>query len=247
NHWENVVFTDDADRLAFYKTYHAWILRRSRPYSPRLLPQDPVMDPKDPIPQDASRALSFNGVPFPKASGSPNGGTEDWLVKAETLVRKSLDILMFSPFPSPRMAAAITGLLAKKIPVRLIADKGQVSMAGKILEPLLGKGLQLKIIEGPDVVVHHLPWSRSSKMHEKVMIFDGGTDGALAKMGDSLNISMNALNHNFENTGFWQGYHAAFIQKHFDSLWALATAADQALIDKLAAEAAAAPATSTGK
>ncbi|MDE2142937.1 MAG: hypothetical protein KGJ84_11055, partial [Elusimicrobia bacterium] len=50
NHWENVVFTDDADRLAFYKTYHAWILRRSRPYSPRLLPQDPVMDPKDPIP-----------------------------------------------------------------------------------------------------------------------------------------------------------------------------------------------------
>ncbi|MDE2143484.1 MAG: hypothetical protein KGJ84_13845, partial [Elusimicrobia bacterium] len=242
NHWENVVFTDDADRLAFYKTYHAWILRRSRPYSPRLLPQDPVMDPKDPIPQDASRALRFNGVPFPKASGSPNGGTEDWLVKAETLVRKSLDILMFSPFPSPRMAAAITDLLAKKIPVRLIADKGQVSMAGKILEPLLGKGLQLKIIEGPDVVIHHLPWSRSSKMHEKVMIFDGGTDGALAKMGDSLNISMNALNHNFENTGFWQGYHAAFIQKHFDSLWELATKADRALIAKLAAEFAAGPA-----
>ena len=180
------------------------------------------MDPKDPIPLDASRALNFHGVPFPKASGSPNGGTEDWLVKAESLVQKTLDILMFSPFPSPRMADAITALLAKKIPVRLIADKGQVSMAGKILEPLLLKGLQLKVIEGPDVVIHHLPWSRSSKMHEKVMIFDGRMADALAKMGDSLNISMNALNHNFENNGFWQGFHAAFIQQHFDTMWGLA-------------------------
>lgn len=238
NHWENVVFTDDADRLAFYKSYHAWIVRRSRPYSPKLQPLDPVMDLKDPIPQDASRKIVFHGVPFPKASGSPDGGTEAWLVKAEQLVKRSLDILMFSPFPTPNMSAAIEALLAKKIPVRLIADKGQVSNAGKILEPLLQKGLQLKVIEGPDVVIRHQPWSRSSKMHEKVMIFDGGTTDALAKMGDSLNISLNALNHNFENTGFWQGFHAAFIQKHFDALWALAAKADQALIDKLAAEGA---------
>jgi phosphatidylserine/phosphatidylglycerophosphate/cardiolipin synthase-like enzyme len=237
NHWENVVFTDDADRIAFYKNYHAWILRLSRPYSPKLLPQDPVIDPKDPIPQDPSRALNFHGVPFPKASGSPNGGTEDWLVKAESLVQKTLDILMFSPFPSPKMAATITSLLAKKIPVRLIADKGQVSMAGKILEPLMKSGLQLKVIEGPDVVIHHLPWSRSSKMHEKVMIFDGTMADALAKMGDSLNISMNALNHNFENTGYWQGFHAAFIQAHFNTLWGLATTADAAMLAKLAAEA----------
>ena len=59
-------------------------------------------------------------------------------------------------------------------------------------------------------------------MHEKVMIFDGAMADALAKLGDSLNISMNALEHNFENVGLWQGFHAAYMQAHFDYLWGLA-------------------------
>jgi phosphatidylserine/phosphatidylglycerophosphate/cardiolipin synthase-like enzyme len=236
NHWENVVFSNDADRLAYYKSYHAWLVRRARKYSPTLQPQDPVMDPKDPIPLDPSRAISFHGVPFPKVSGSPNGGTEDWLVKAESLVSKTLDILMFSPFPTPKMAAAIEALLAKKIPVRLIADHSQVTQAGAVLIPLMDKGLQLKTIEGPDVVLNHQPWSQSSKMHEKVMLFDGGTPGAMAKMGDSLNISNNALMHNFENTEFWQGFHAAYMQTHFDFLWGLAEAPAADLVAKLRAE-----------
>jgi phosphatidylserine/phosphatidylglycerophosphate/cardiolipin synthase-like enzyme len=238
-HWENVVFSNDADRIAFYKSFHGWILRRSRPYSPKLQPQDPTFDPKDPIPTDASRSVVFHGVPFPKASGSPNGGTEDWLVKAETLVQKSLDILMFSPFPTPKMAAAIEDLLAKKIPVRMIADQSQVGNAGKILQPLLDKGMVLKTIVGPDVILHQQPWSHGSFMHEKVMIFDGAMSDAMAKMGDSLNISQNAFQHNFENQEFWQGFHAAYMQAHFNYLWTLATAADKALLEKLAGEAAA--------
>jgi hypothetical protein len=237
-HWENVVFSDDAERLSFYRTYHAWILRHARPYSPKLQPIEPTFDPKDPIPTDASRSTVFHGIPFPKVTGSPNGGTEDWLVKAETLVRKTLDILMFSPFPTPKMAAAIEALLAKGIPVRMIADQGQASNAGKILEPLLQKGMILKTIVGPDVILRHEPWSHGSFMHEKVMIFDGLMADALAKMGDSLNISLNALEHNFENQEFWQGFHAAFMQAHFNYLWELATAADKALLDKFAADAA---------
>ena len=237
-HWENVVFSNDADRISFYKNFHAWILRRSRPYSPDLEPQDPVFDPKDPIPADPSRTVVFHGVPFPKATGSPNGGTEDWLVKAESLVQQTLDILMFSPFPTPKMAAAIEALLAKKIPVRMIADRSQAANAGKILEPLLQKGMILKTIVGPDVILRHLPWSHGSFMHEKVMIFDGAMTDGLAKMGDSLNISLNAFQHNFENQEFWQGFHAAYMQAHFNYLWTLATAADQAVIDKLVAESA---------
>jgi phosphatidylserine/phosphatidylglycerophosphate/cardiolipin synthase-like enzyme len=237
-HWENVVFSDDADRLSFYKDYHGWILRRARPYSPKLKPVEPTFDPKDPIPSDASRSTVFHGVPFPKVTGSPNGGTEDWLVKAETLVQKTLDILMFSPFPTPKMAAAIEALLAKKIPVRMIADQSQAANAGKILEPLLAKGMVLKTIVGPDVILRHEPWSHGSFMHEKVMIFDGRLTDALAKMGDSLNISLNALQHNFENQEFWQGFHAAYMQAHFDYLWELATAADKALLDKFAGAAA---------
>lgn len=235
NHWENVVFTDDAGRLAFYKTYFAWLVRRSRPYSPDLKPADPIMDPADPIPQDESRVLAFHGVPFPKASGSPNGGTEDWLVKAEQLVEKQLDILMFSPFPTPAMVAAMEVLLAKGISVRMIADRGQVSRAG-LLVPLIDKGMKLKVIVGPDVVLRHEPYGEHSKQHEKVMIFDGATPGALAKMGDSLNISRNALDHNFENTAFWQGFHAAFMQAHFNMLWDLATEPTKEMLDKLGAE-----------
>jgi phosphatidylserine/phosphatidylglycerophosphate/cardiolipin synthase-like enzyme len=237
-HWENVVFTDDADRIAFYQSYHAWILRRSRPYSPTLQPVDPTFDPKDPIPTDASRSVVFHGVPFPKVTGSPNGGTEDWLVKAETVVQKTLDILMFSPFPTPKMSAAIVSLLAKGIPVRMIADASQAGHAGKILEPLLDKGMVLKTIVGPDVILHQQPWSHGSFMHEKVMIFDGAMVDALAKMGDSLNISLNALTNNFENQEFWQGFQAAYMQAHFNVLWPLATAADKVLLDKLASQAA---------
>jgi len=233
-HWENVVFSDDADRISFYENYHAWILRRARKYSPDLQPVEPTFDPKDPIPVDQSRALNFHGIPFPKVTGSPNGGTEGWLVQAETLVKKTLDILMFSPFPTPKMSAAIEALLAKGIPVRMLADQSQASNAGKILEPLLDKGMVLKTIVGPDVVLRHEPWGHGSFMHEKVMIFDGLMADALAKMGDSLNISLNALEHNFENQEFWQGFHAAFMQAHFNYLWELATSTDKALLAKFA-------------
>jgi phosphatidylserine/phosphatidylglycerophosphate/cardiolipin synthase-like enzyme len=233
NHWENVVFTDDADRIAFFKNYHAWLVRRARKYAANLQPADAVMDLRDPIPQDPSRSVVFHGVPFPKVSGSPGGTTEDWLAKAEGLVSQTLDILMFSPFPTPKLSAAIQTLLAKGIPVRLIADRGEVSQAGFALTPLLDKGMKLKTIEGPDVVLKHQPYSQRSKQHEKVMIFDGAAAGALAKLGDSLNISQNALNDNFENTQFWQGFHAAYMQAHFNYLWNLASAPTQELLAKL--------------
>ena len=75
-------------------------------------------------------------------------------------------------------------------------------------------------------------------MNEKVMIFDGAMADALAKMGDSLNISLNALEHNFENQEFWQGFHAAFMQAHFDYVWGLASVVDKVMLDKFVAEAA---------
>ncbi len=196
------------------------------------------MDPKDPIPTDPSRTVVFHGVLFPKVTGSPNGGTEDWLVKAETVVQKTLDILMFSPFPTPKMAAAIEDLLAKGIPVRMLADQSQAANAGKIIQPLIEKGMVLKTIVGPDVILHQQPWSHGSFMHEKVMIFDGMMADAFAKMGDSLNISLNALTNNFENQEFWQGFQAAYMQAHFNCSWPLATAADKVLLDKLASWAA---------
>jgi hypothetical protein len=65
------------------------------------------------------------------------------------------------------------------------------------------------------------------------MIFDGAAADALAKLGDSLNISQNALNDNFENTQFWQAFHAAYMQAHFNYVWTLASEPTQDLLAKL--------------
>jgi hypothetical protein len=246
-HWENVVFTDDAERIAYFEKYFQWLTRRARPYSPDLMPEDPKFDANDPIPTPpASNQIVFHGVPFPKASFSPNGGTEGWLVKMEQLVQRTLDILMFSPFPTQSMSQAALGLIGKGKPVRMIADEGQLANATPMLALVEG-GLQLKAIHGPDVEVEHKPFNEHSKQHEKVMIADGRTqpgqqpDG-IVKMADSLNISNNALMHNFENTQFWVGWFVEFMQAHFDTLWALAHPVEQKTIDhwreKLAAQAA---------
>ncbi len=243
NHWENVVFTDDADRIAYYEKYFAWLTRRARPYSPDLQPEDPKFDPADPIPQPPAVAgqNAFHGVPFPKASYSPNGGTEGLLVKAESLVQRALDILMFSPFPTQKMSAQITALLQQGKPVRMVADAGQVSHAS-LLVPLMKAGMQVRIIKGPDVEVQHQPAGEHSKQHEKVMLFDaapvaGQQPDGLIKAGDSLNISNNALAHNFENTEFWsEPWLVRFMQNHFEYVWGLAHPMDEALLQKLSDE-----------
>ncbi|MDE2290588.1 MAG: hypothetical protein KGL53_00790, partial [Elusimicrobia bacterium] len=234
-HWENVVFTADKARVAAYSEYFQWLLRRSRPYAPDLQPEDPVLDPSDPIPQPAAGPVSLHGVPFPAASFSPDGGTEGWLVRAEDGVRKSLDILMFSPFPTPAMSQAILSLLSKGVPVRLVSDADEVKRATPLV-PLVKAGLQLRSIHGPDVAVRHEPATFASKMHEKVMLFDAGGPDGLAKMGDSLNISHNAFVHNFENVGFWGPAEAAILQAHFDYVWSLANEVEQALLDDLSTQ-----------
>jgi hypothetical protein len=96
--------------------------------------------------------------------------------------------------------------------------------------------MKLRVIVGPDVVLKHQPFSERSKQHEKVMVFDGSAPDALAKLGDSLNISENALKNNFGNTQFWQAFHAAYMQAHFDFVWDLASEPSQELLAKLREE-----------
>jgi hypothetical protein len=145
---------------------------------------------------------------------------------------------MFSPFPTPKMVVEIEALLKAGKRVRMVADNGQVERAG-LLVPLMKGGMTLKTIVGPDVVVHHQPYTEHSKQHEKVMIFDGNTDSGMVKMGDSLNISQNALNHNFENIQFWGGIYVVIEQAHFEYVFGLAKDVTDQLMAKLEAEYAA--------
>jgi len=232
-HWENVVFTTDAERIAFFQKYHAWLVRRARKFAPDLKPVDPTFDPADPLPtMPVSPEVSLHGVPFPKATGTPNGPGEDKLVEAESLVKEALDILMFSPFPTPKMVAQIEELLKAGKNVRMVADASQIERAS-LLVPLIKAGMRVKTIVGPDVVLHHAALSHGSFQHEKVMLFDGHMPDGIVKMGDSLNISKNALDHNFENIQFWGGIYVVIEQQHFEYVWGLASDLSQELLAKL--------------
>ena len=233
NHWEVVVFTQEADRIDAFERYAAWLQRRARPYSPDLMPEDPKFDPADPIPtMPPSEEVALHGVPFPKVMFSPNGEGEAQLTKAIALVKEKLGILMFSPFPTPDMVAAIEALILKKIAADMIADAGQLANATPVVG-LVDHGMPVKEIHGPDMELHHEPYNAHSKEHEKDMLFDADLPDGIVKMADSLNISKNAFNHNFENIQLWSGYYAQFLAAHYRYLWNLAHELKPDLIAKL--------------
>lgn len=237
-HWEIVVFTNDAERIDAFTRYFAWLTRRARKYSPDLQPQDPTFDPADPIPTvPPSEDLKLHGVPFPKVVFSPNGQGEATLVKAINLVKQKLGILMFSPFPTPLMVEAIEAKMAQKVAADMIADASQAEDATPIVG-LIDHGMPIKDIHGPDMELHNAPFSHGSFQHEKDMLFDADMVDGLVKMADSLNISGNAFNHNFENIQLWNGFYAKFLAAHYRYMWNLAHALPPDLIAKLRAKLA---------
>ncbi len=230
NHFENVVFTDDADRIAFLDSYHRWMVRRSRRYDPDLQPEKPSFPEDDPIPVDASRLA---GAPLPKSVGTPRSQAESWLVQFLRRPAKEMLGAMFAMFPTPDEVAAIEERLAAGVRVTFLVDRGQISRAGA-LWGLVQKGLELYEIAGPEEGIYHVPPDPDhSKQHMKVITLDGGV---LAKAGDSLNLSRNASDHNFENVGFHQGFVAAFLHAYIEEVMLpLATRPSAALLEKLKA------------
>ncbi len=238
SHWESIAFSDDPARAALFGRYFDWIMGLARPFSEQLEPEDPAFDPARPIPIDPHPSLVYGSASLPLVSFSPNGGSEDRIVAAMKQVKERLDILMFSPFPTPPMIAVIERLLAAGVPVRFAADRGQghLPAALKHLMPLIEKGMEYRTISGPNATLapRNVVNPRSEKMHMKVMLFDG----KLLKGHDSTNISKNAFEHNFENNQFWTGVDAVIMQEVFEALWKLASPLDRASIAKMiAAEA----------
>lgn len=237
NHWEEVSFTEEPERIAAFLQYFQWLTRRARKFQEGLAPEDPKFDPSDPIPKPAAGGVFLRGAPYPVASFSPDGGTEDWLVEMLSGAQKTIHMLMFAPFPTPRMVQAIKDALARGVELILVADPRQAGHATQ-LAPLIDAGLKLYTILGPDVVLQHQSPSSRSMMHEKVIVVDGaqqdanGQPAGLAKAG-SLNISHNALYDSFENTTFWDGVIAGFLEAHFQQVLALATPADEQQLQQL--------------
>lgn len=231
NHFENFVFTDDADRVKFLKDYHGWLVRRARPFKEGLPDVEPTFPDDDPIPVDNSR---ISALPFPKAVGTPKSEAGAWYVKFYEAAKKDVFGAMFAMFPTPPEVAAIEAKLAAGIPVNFIVDRGQVERAGA-LWGLIQKGMKLRVSAGPEQVIYKTTADANhSKLHMKYV----GIDGGLASKGaDSLNDSANAEKHNFENLGFWDGYVSAFLYTYVkEVMWPLASEPSAQLLQKLEAE-----------
>ena len=233
NHFENFGYTDDKDRVAFFKNFHAWLVRRAKPFHEGMTEAEaePTFPADDPIPEDASRLSS---IPFPKEVGTPKSQAGKWYVDFYEQAKKDVVGAMFAMFPTPEEVAAIEAKLAAKIPVTFIVDHGQVERAGA-LWGLMQKGMKLLVMAGPEKVIYGLPPNpEHSKLHMKVVGIDGGR---AAKGNDSLNDSKNAEQHNFENLGFWEGYIAQFLYTYIKEVMVpLASEPSQILLQKLEAE-----------
>jgi len=217
NHFENFGFTDDADRVKFLKSYHAWLVRRARPFKEGMKSQQPTFPENEPIPTDSSRLA---GIPFPKEVGTPKSEAASWFVKFYQQAKKDVFGAMFAMFPTPDEVAAIEAKLAAGITVNFIVDRGEVAHAGA-LWGLIDKGMKLRILSGPEKVIYGTPVDANhSKLHMKYVGIDGGR---AAKGVDSLNDSNNAEQHNFENLGFWEGYVSEFLYTYVSEvMWPLA-------------------------
>lgn len=233
NHFENFGFTDDKDRIAFLKNYHAWLVRRAKPFKEGLTEAEvePAFPADDPIPVDKSRLTE---IPFPKIVGTPKSDAGKWYVDFYEQAKQDVFGAMFAMFPTPAEVAAIEAKLAAGIPVSFIVDRGQVERAGA-LWGLMQKGMKLRVMAGPEKVIFGLtPNAEHSKLHMKVVTIDGGR---AAKGVDSLNDSNNAEAHNFENLGFHEGYIAQFLYTYIkEVMWPLASEPSTVLMQKLEAE-----------
>ena len=190
NHFENLFFSDDARRIAYYQKYFKYMFDAAVPaneaedvdwkqHRPGSAPLDPEV-------------LEFNGFHFPLSAASPDGHVEEILIRAIGAARSSIDIAMFSFYSKP-IADALLKAKEKGVRVRLALDEGQAKLM-KLDEWFAYHDFEVAIVTGPndhDNVMFE-------KQHNKFMV----VDGRMLETG-SFNYTPNAQNNNFDNANFF--------------------------------------------
>lgn len=206
NHFENIVFTDEVERVRFLEAYWEWMKGLSLPVD--QAEQWTGQDPATPVPADPDLAVDFNGERFPRTMASPNGGIEGVIIRAINAAKSTIDLSMFT-FYSKSIAEALLQAKDRGVAVRVVLDASQAKMM-KLDEWFAYYGFDVKLLAGPDP---HGPWM-FEKNHNKFII----VDGRLVATG-SYNYTSNAENNNFENVGFiLQPLIAAFFNAFFQML-----------------------------
>ncbi len=190
DHFENVIFSGEAERVSFYMKYWDW-MRSASAEAAKAEEFDWAKARPGPAPVDGDQAVEHNGKRFPRQAFSPEGGIEEAVIRAIEAARATVDIAMFSFYSQP-IAEALLTAKERGVVVRLVLDYSQ-SRIMKLDEWFSYHGIEVKLLAGPD---EHGP-SMFEKNHNKFMI----VDGELLETG-SFNYTGNAEENNYENANF---------------------------------------------
>jgi phosphatidylserine/phosphatidylglycerophosphate/cardiolipin synthase-like enzyme len=194
NHYENVLFTADADRVKGFQDAWAHLRALSVTVAESATKQWTLDIPAPP--SDPQRRIAFNGVALPAWIFTPGDLFEDSIAAAIDASKVSVDAAAFV-ITSRKIIDALERAVKRGVQVRMVADKSQTQHehVKLFLGWLQRRGVQLRILAGPNGEESDFPLAE--KMHNKYFIFDG----QLVETG-SGNASKNAGIANFENANF---------------------------------------------
>ena len=194
SHYENVLFSADADRVEAYRD--AW--KHLRGLSVSVADSETKEWPLDvpAPPSDARMRIKFNGIRLPAWIFNPGDLFEDSIAAAIDASKVSVDAGQFV-LESRKIADALERALKRGVKVRVVGDKSQTQYdhVQLFLGFLQRRGAQVRILGGPNGDESDFPLAE--KMHNKYFVFDG-------KLGEtgSGNATKNAGVNNFENANF---------------------------------------------
>lgn len=194
NHYENVIFSADKDRVAGYQAAWNHLQRLSVPIAESANHAWPEEIPAPPA--DEGKPIAFNGAKLPRWVFTPSDAYEDALAAAIDASKKTVDAAAFV-FESRKIADAMDRALERGVKVRIVSDKSQSEHENvkRFLDWASRKGADVRVLFGPNGEDSDFPLAE--KMHNKFFIFDG----KLVETG-SANATKNAAVNNFENANF---------------------------------------------
>lgn len=193
SHYENIVFSDEAERVKALEGYWQYLydggveLDRARTH-----PWPSAVEP----PAAATKLIEFNGVRLPAWVFTPGDRLEDWLVAGIDAARTSIDYAMFSP-RSTRVIEALVRAHRRGVKVRAVIDESQskVDYFKPFADHLAFHGIEVKTLAGPNGEDSDFPLAE--KTHHKFMVLDG----RLVETG-SANHTKRASIDNYENAHY---------------------------------------------
>lgn len=207
HHFENIFFTAEAKRVAYFEKYFRYMFDAAVPAA-EAGDTDWKEHRPGPAPVD-TEGFTFNGKQFPLSAGSPSGHVEEVLIRAIEAARTSIDIAMFSFYSKP-IAEALLRAKEKGVHVRLALDEGQAKLM-KLDEWFSYHGFDVRIVPGPNDQENVM----FEKQHNKFMV----VDGRMLETG-SFNYTPNAENNNFDSASFFlDDPMVAAFQAYFDDIF----------------------------